>query len=59
MDGSFVRLPFRGWYVKKTGENMEKDPAVPDILVENPPNAREMQEDPQLRKAVERLLEEL
>ena len=59
IDGSFVRLPFRGWYVKATGENMENGPAVPDVIVPSAPNAREHGEDEQLRRAVEVLLGEI
>lgn len=56
MDGSFVRMPFRGWYVKSTGENMENGPAVPDVLIDNEPDSKAKGEDPQLRRAVEVLL---
>ena len=56
MDGSFVRMPFRAWYVKATGENMEHGPAVPDVIVDNAPDSKARGEDPQLRKAVEVLL---
>jgi tricorn protease len=59
IDGSFVRLPFRGWYVKATGENMENGPAVPDIIVETRPDSRADGEDEQLRAAVEALLGEI
>ncbi len=59
LDGSFVRLPFRGWYVKATGENMENGPAVPDILVENAPDSKAKGRDEQLKKAVETLLKQL
>lgn len=58
MDGSFVRLPFRGWYVKATDRNMENGPAVPDIVVPRRPDDRADREDAQLRAAVEALLEE-
>lgn len=57
MDGSFVRLPFRGWYVKATDENMEHGPAVPDHRVPRRPDDRADGEDEQLREAVEVLLE--
>ena len=57
MDDSYVRMPFRAWYVKATGENMEHGPAVPDIIVENKPNSRALNEDEQLKKAVEVLME--
>ncbi len=59
VDGSLVRMPFRAWYVKATEENMENGPAVPDILVENPPAYKALGVDPQLKTAVDTLLEEL
>ncbi|MDW3196286.1 MAG: S41 family peptidase [Cytophagales bacterium] len=59
IDGSFVRMPFRAWYVKATGENMEHGPAVPHIELENPPAYKAKKEDPQLQKAVETLLGDL
>jgi tricorn protease len=57
LDGSFVRLPFRAWYVKATGENMELGPAVPDVIIRRSPDDRADGEDEQLRAAVERLLD--
>ncbi|NNF34768.1 MAG: hypothetical protein HKN68_11690, partial [Saprospiraceae bacterium] len=59
MDGSFVRVPFRAWYVKATEENMEWGPAVPDYIIENAPEAKANNEDQQLKKAVEVLLSEM
>ncbi|MFO7916002.1 MAG: S41 family peptidase [Candidatus Krumholzibacteriales bacterium] len=59
IDGSLVRLPFRAWYVKATDQNMEHGPAVPDIIVDNPPGSKADGSDPQLEKAVEVLLEEI
>lgn len=59
INGSFVRMPFRAWYVKATGENMELGPAVPDIQLENSPNSKAEGRDEQLQKAVETLLEQL
>lgn len=56
MEGSYVRMPFRAWYVKETQENMEHGPAVPDVVVDYPPSAKGSGEDPQLKKAVEVLL---
>jgi Tol biopolymer transport system component/C-terminal processing protease CtpA/Prc len=56
MDGSRVRMPFRGWYVSATGENMENGPAVPDVIIDNEPDSKAKGEDPQLRRAVEVLL---
>jgi len=57
IDGSYVRMPFRGWYVRQTDENMEHGPARPDIQVQNPPAIKADGEDPQLRRAVEALIE--
>ena len=59
INGSFVRMPFRAWYVKATGENMELGPAVPDIEIENSPNSKAEGRDEQLRKAVETLLQQI
>ncbi len=59
IDGSYVRRPFRAWYVKATEENMEHGPAVPDVLVENTPNYRTSGNDDQLKKSVEILLKEI
>ncbi len=56
LDGSYVRMPFRAWYVYQTNENMEHGPARPDISVQNPPAVKAEGEDPQLRRAVEALL---
>ncbi len=58
LDGSYVRMPFRAWYVYQTNKNMEHGPARPDIQVENPPGIKAEGEDPQLRRAVEALLNE-
>ncbi|MFK7969845.1 MAG: S41 family peptidase [Bacteroidia bacterium] len=57
MNGHFVRMPFRAWYVLATGENMENGPAVPTHIVPYPPKAKSSGDDPQLQKAVEVLLE--
>lgn len=56
IDGSFVRLPFRGWFVYADDTNMENGPALPDIVVEEAPDSKARGEDPQLRAAVEALL---
>ena len=56
----YVRMPFRAWYVKKTGSNMENDaPAMPDYFVKNKPGWGARGEDAQLQKAVDVLLEEI
>lgn len=59
LNGSFIRLPFRAWYVKNSGMNMENGPAVPDILLDNPANVRELDDDAQLKRAVEELLNQI
>lgn len=58
MGGSYVRLPFRGWFVKNTNANMDREPAVPDIEVINPPDYR-TEEDKQLKRAVNELLNQI
>jgi len=59
IDGSFVRMPFRAWYVKATDKNMENGPAFPDVTVDNAPDSKINGEDPQLKKAVEVLLKQI
>ncbi|GGD25570.1 tricorn protease [Hyunsoonleella pacifica] len=59
IDGSYVRMPFRGWYVKATQSNMELGPAVPDIIVHNNPDDKAKNKDTQLKKAVDELLSQL
>jgi C-terminal processing protease CtpA/Prc len=59
MDGSRVRMPSRGWYVYHTEKNMEHGPAVPDIIVEDPPESKEQGEDLQLKVAVDELLKQI
>jgi tricorn protease len=56
VDGSYVRLPFRGWYVKADDKNMDFVPAIPDIIIDNAPDSKIKGEDPQLRAAVYELL---
>ena len=59
IDGSYVRMPFRAWYVKATGENMEHGPAVPDVIIYNQPDSKVKGNDEQLAKAVDLLLQEV
>jgi tricorn protease len=59
MDGSFVRLPGRGWFTKATDQNQELGPAVPDILVDNEPDWIGKGTDQQLKVAVETLIRDL
>jgi len=59
LDGSFVRMPFRGWFVKANDMNMDKEPARPDIDNDNSPDYRAKGVDEQLKKACEVLLEQI
>ena len=59
VDGSLVRMPFRAWYVKKTGLNMEGFPAVPDLIIKNPPDAKWTNHDLQLEASIKTLLKQI
>ena len=59
MDVGTVRLPFRGWYVKDTGEDMEMNGAVPDVIVWPKPTEIPNGNDRQLDKAVQVLNQEI
>lgn len=59
-DGSFVRLPFRGWYVNDgTRTNMELNGCPPDHAVENLPQDHAAGLDRQLEKAIEVALRQI
>jgi len=59
VDGSSVRLPGRGWYVKATDKNEELGPAIPDVIVENSVDYKAKGIDEQLKAAVETLLKDI
>jgi tricorn protease len=59
IDGSYVRMPFRGWFVKADDTNMDWEPARPDIEVLNSPDHKAKGLDEQLQKACEVLLQQL
>ncbi|UZR94860.1 S41 family peptidase [Chondrinema litorale] len=59
IDGSYVRLPYRAWYVYATEKSMENIPATPDIIIDNAPDSRAKNVDEQLQKAVDTLLGDL
>lgn len=59
LDGSFVRLPFRGWFTKATDQNQELGPAIPDIIVPNSPDWIARGTDEQLKAAVDALMKEM
>ncbi len=56
IDGTSVRMPFRGWYLPD-GTDMEHNGAKPDIDVAQTPADEAAGRDEQLRAAVEELLE--
>lgn len=58
IDGTTLRLPFRGWYLPD-GTDMENNGARPDIIVPQTPEAESADNDEQLRAAVEDLLKRL
>ena len=58
IDGTFVRLPFRGWFLND-GTDMENNGAIPDITVIQTPEAESRNEDEQLKTAVKDLLKRL
>lgn len=55
IDGTLVRLPFRGWYTFE-GKDMENNGAVPDILTVQTPEDESSGTDSQLQRATEDLL---
>ncbi len=59
VDGSFIRMPYRAWFIKANDKNMEKVPAVPDIDIDNSPDCKAKGVDEQLKKACEELLKQL
>lgn len=59
LDAGVLRVPFRGWFLPDTGEDMEMNGAVPDIIIWPDPNELIQGKDPQLNKAVEVLLDDV
>ena len=58
IDGTFVRVPFRGWYLPD-GTDMENNGVMPDIDVPMTPADEAAGRDPQLDAAVRALLQEI
>lgn len=56
MDVGSIRTPNRGWFLLDTGEDMELNGAVPDIIVWAQPGEMPAGKDAQLEKAVQALL---
>ncbi len=59
IDGSYFRIPFRGWYVAGTGKDMENGAAIPDYIVATEPGDEAKGIDRQLKKACQVLLKQL
>lgn len=57
IDGSRLRKPFRGWFVKADDQNMDMGGAVPDVIVPNAADYRTAG-DAQLQKAISIMLEQ-
>ena len=53
MDVGFLRLPFRGWYLPDSGQDLELNGAVPDYIVWPQPGDLPSGKDVQIEKAVE------
>jgi len=58
IDGTFIRQPFRGWYLPD-GTDMESHGAVPDVPVDITPADEAAGRRPQLEAAVAELLTRL
>lgn len=58
VDGSFYRLPSWGVYTL-TGENLERTGVAPDIEINNTFTDRLNEDDPQLERAIQYILEQL
>ena len=59
MDGSFIRMPFRGWYLKDDGQDMELNGCMPDIRIAYTPQDEDQGRDPQLEAAMKACLEDV
>ena len=53
MDVGMIRVPFRGWFVLGSGEDMELNGAVPDHILWPKPGQMPHGEDVQLMKAID------
>jgi tricorn protease len=58
IDGTTVRTPFRGWYLPD-GTDMEKNGAIPDVVVPQTPEDEGANRDAQLEIAVTDLMKRL
>jgi tricorn protease len=58
-DGSYLRLPFRGWTSRMNGASLEGTGCLPDAVVENRPDDLARGVDLQLERALEEALAQL
>ena len=58
VDGTSIRLPFRGWYLLD-GTDMENNGAIPDLIVPQTPEDESSGTDTQLEVAIEDLMKRL
>ncbi len=56
LDGSFFRIPLRGWWTLPKGKNMENGPAQPHVVIPFAPQDELLRKDPQLIRAIQILL---
>jgi tricorn protease len=59
MDVGVLRLPFRGWFVVDTGQDMELRGAEPDVIVWPQPGQLPRGDDQQLEAAIRALAEDV
>ena len=59
LDAGTLRVPFRGWFLPDTGEDMEMNGAVPDVMVWPDPSDLVAGKDMQLETAIGILLEDV
>jgi tricorn protease len=58
IDGTTVRIPFRGWFLPD-GQNMENNGAMPDIRIMQTPEDESSGTDSQLKAAVDDLMKRI
>ncbi|MFN8549064.1 MAG: S41 family peptidase [Candidatus Eisenbacteria bacterium] len=58
-DGSFVRLPFRGWTTLEDNTDLENRGCRPDVSIDNNPNDLSAGRDRQLERAVKEALRQI
>lgn len=59
IDGTNIRMPFRGWYTIPGNKDMEDEGARPDVLILESPEDEHLGRHPQLDAAIRATLEQL